>query len=235
MTSVEADVEGVFDTQDERDVPLSKGRHPGRADELPIGDQSGDGGLAKDGAEAEQKGAALSRGGVPGAVENVPHHRNGDAIANDREHQDIDVVPAELPKRAVEGQKPQPRSKTCDPNDHSGELACVYDDLREEALETAVVRGDLGLCGKHTGEMTQIDGAGQQDTNDQNAEALQAALAQREVTLEAQPQGGSDVPSHQYSDPVIRRIGNSTPPSGSYRKTSCTVRLIYRRTWPGAP
>src|SRR3954463_16494852 len=71
--------------------------------------------------------------------------------------------------------------------------------------------------------MTQIDGAGQQDTNDQNAEALQAALAQREVTLEAQPQGGSDVPSHQNSDPVIRRIGNSTPPSGSYRKTSCTV------------
>src|SRR3954452_10781655 len=90
-------------------------------------------------------------------------------------------------------------------------------------METAVVRGDLGLCGKHTGEMTQIDGAGQQDTNDQNAEALQAALAQREVTLEAQPQGGSDVPSHQNSDPVIRRIGNSTPPSGSYRKTSCTV------------
>src|SRR4051812_32304780 len=74
--------------------------------------------------------------------------------------------------------------------------------------------------------MTQIDGAGQQDTNDQNAEALQAALAQREVTLEAQPQGGSDVPSHQNSDPVIRRIGNSTPPSGSYRKTSCTVAYV---------
>src|SRR4051794_23930739 len=60
--------------------------------------------------------------------------------------------------------------------------------------------------------MAQIDGAGQQDTDNQNAEALQAALAQREVTLEAQPQGGSDVPSHQNSDPVIRRIGNSTPP-----------------------
>src|SRR5215213_10558926 len=51
MTSVgEADVERVLDPQNERDVPLSKGRHPGCADELPIGDQSGDGGLAKDGA-----------------------------------------------------------------------------------------------------------------------------------------------------------------------------------------
>jgi len=96
MTSVrEADVEGVLDAQDERDVPLSKGRHPGCADELPISNQSGDGGLAKDGAEAGQKGAPLSRGGVPGSVENVPHHRDGNAIANDRQHQDIDVVAAE--------------------------------------------------------------------------------------------------------------------------------------------
>src|SRR3954466_11467213 len=72
--------------------------------------------------------------------------------------------------------------------------------------------------------MTQIGGAGQQDTDNQNAEALQAALAQREVTAQAQPQGGSDVPSHQNSDPIERRIGNSTAPSGSYQKTSCTVR-----------
>src|SRR5215210_9530775 len=109
VTSVgEADVEGVLDAQDERDIPLSKGRHPGCADELPISNQSGDGGLAKDGAKAGQKGAALSRGRVPGAVENVPHHQDGNAIANDREHQDIDVVAAELPTRAVEGQKPRP-------------------------------------------------------------------------------------------------------------------------------
>src|SRR3954469_203621 len=87
LTSVrKADVERVLDAQDERDVRLRKGRHPGRADELPIGDQSSDGGLAKDGAEAGQKGAPLSRGGGPGSAENVPHHRNGDAIANDREH-----------------------------------------------------------------------------------------------------------------------------------------------------
>src|SRR3954452_7697463 len=50
--------------------------------------------------------------------------------------------------------------------------------------------------------MAQIDGAGQQDTDDQNAETLQAALAQRQVTLQAQPQSGSDVPIHQNSDPV---------------------------------
>jgi hypothetical protein len=83
------------------------------------------GGLAKDGAEAGQKGAPLSRGGGPGSVENVPHHRNGDAIANDREHQDIDVVVAEFPTRAVEGQKPRPRSEAYDPDDHTGELASV--------------------------------------------------------------------------------------------------------------
>src|SRR3954467_14730140 len=105
--------------------PLRKGRHPGRADELPISNQSGDGGLAKDGAKAGQKGAPLSRGGVPGSAENVPHHRNGNALMDDRQHQDIDVVAAKLPTRAVEGQKPRPRSNACDPDDHSGELASI--------------------------------------------------------------------------------------------------------------
>src|SRR3954471_2937634 len=82
--------------------------------------------------------------------------------------------------------------------------------------------------------MAQIDGTGQQDTDNQNAEALQAALAQREVTPQGQPQGGSDVPSHQNSDVVVRRIGNSTLPAGSYRKTSCTVgrpRVSGRSHW----
>src|SRR4051812_47426509 len=126
LTSVrEVDVEGVLDAQDERDVPLRKRRHPGRADELPISNQSGDGGLAKDGAKAGQKGAPLSRGGGPGSAENVPHHRNGNAVMDDRQHQDIDVVAAKLPTRAVEGQKPRPRSNACDPDDHSGELASV--------------------------------------------------------------------------------------------------------------
>jgi hypothetical protein len=59
------------------------------------------------------------------------------SIADDRKHQDIDVVPAEPPTRAVEGQKP--RSQAGDPDDHTGELAAVQDDLCEEALEAAVV------------------------------------------------------------------------------------------------
>src|SRR4051794_2368165 len=94
LTSVrKADVEGVLDAQDERDVPLRKRPHPGPADELPIGDQSSDGGLAKDGAEAGQKGAPLSRGGGPGSVENVPHHRNGnDGVDAPRRHRRAKVV-----------------------------------------------------------------------------------------------------------------------------------------------
>src|SRR4051794_26466512 len=57
----------------------------------------------KTAAKAGQKGAALSRGGGPGSTENVPHHRNGNAVMDDRHHQDIDVVAAKLPTRAVEG------------------------------------------------------------------------------------------------------------------------------------
>src|SRR5829696_5333038 len=97
-------------------------------------------------------------------------------------------------------------------------MTCAKKRWRRRSFEAIAAR-----VGNYRGEMAQIDGARQQDTDNQNAEALQAALAQREVTPQGQPQGGSDVPSHQNSDPAVRRIGNSTVPSGSYRKTSCTV------------
>ncbi len=64
--------------------------------------------------------------------------------------------------------------------------------------------------------MAQIDGARQQDTNNEDAEALQAALAQRQVTLQGQPQGSSGVPSHQNS-----RSGRQTN-----RKFYTSVRLL---------
>src|SRR3954470_19910414 len=71
--------------------------------------------------------------------------------------------------------------------------------------------------------MAQIDGAGQQDTGNQNAEALQAALAQRQVTLQGQPQGGSDVPSHENSDPVSdeSEILRSRQPLTGKRRVPC--------------
>src|SRR3954470_23087200 len=71
--------------------------------------------------------------------------------------------------------------------------------------------------------MAQIDGAGQQDTDDQNAEALQAALAQRQVTLQGPPQGGSDVPIHQDSDPVSdeSEILRSCKPLTGKRRVPC--------------
>src|SRR3954470_14240422 len=76
--------------------------------------------------------------------------------------------------------------------------------------------------------MAQIDGAGQQDTDNQNAEALQAALAQRQVTLQGQPQGGSDVPIHQNSDPVSDEseiLGSRQPLTGK-RREPCLLRLL---------
>src|SRR3954469_7457449 len=72
--------------------------------------------------------------------------------------------------------------------------------------------------------MAQIDGAGQQDTDDQNAETLQAALAQRQVTLQGQPQSGRDVPLHQNSDPVSdeSEILRSCQPLTGKRRVPCS-------------
>src|SRR3954454_18893613 len=73
--------------------------------------------------------------------------------------------------------------------------------------------------------MAQIDGAGQQDTDNQNAEALQAPLPHRQVPLQGQPQGGSDVPIHQNSDPVSDEseiLRSCQPLTGKRRVPCCT-------------
>src|SRR3954468_9244551 len=71
--------------------------------------------------------------------------------------------------------------------------------------------------------MAQIDGAGQQDPNNQKAKPPQGSLAQRQVTLQGQPQGGSDVPIHQNSDPVSdeSEILRSRQPLTGKRRVPC--------------
>src|SRR3954468_12376197 len=71
--------------------------------------------------------------------------------------------------------------------------------------------------------MAQIDGAGQQDPNNQKAKPPQGSLAQRQVTLQGQPQGGSDVPIHQNSDPVSdeSEILRSWQPLTGKRRVPC--------------
>src|SRR3954467_6784822 len=85
--------------------------------------------------------------------------------------------------------------------------------------------------------MAQIDGAGQQDTDNQNAETLQAALAQRQVTLQGQPQGGSDVPIHQNSDPVSdeSEILRSCQPLTGKRRVPWYRPSASSRLWPARP
>src|SRR3954467_15764940 len=79
--------------------------------------------------------------------------------------------------------------------------------------------------------MAQIDGAGTQDTDNPNEEALQAALAQRQVTLQGQPQGGSDVPIHQNSDPVSdeSEILRSCQPLTGKRRVPCARLELVRQ------
>ena len=50
-------------------------------------------------------------------------------------------------------------------------MTCSKKRWRRRSFEAIV-----GSCGKQTGEMAQIDGARQQDTHNQDAKALQAAL-----------------------------------------------------------
>src|SRR3954465_14577073 len=78
--------------------------------------------------------------------------------------------------------------------------------------------------------MAPIYGAGKQAPANQKPEAPQAALGQREVTLQGQPQGGSDVPSHENSDPVSDEsevLGSVSllPENVVYREMWVTVSL----------
>ncbi len=78
---------------------------------------------------------------------------------DDREHQNVDVMPAKLPACSVEGEKPRPSTDSGDPDDETGELAAIQNNLLKEPLQPAIVGRNLRLRREGACQVAEVDGA----------------------------------------------------------------------------
>jgi hypothetical protein len=105
-------IEVLFDPEDEGDVMFGEIGHPGCAEEFPTGDQAGDQAGDRGGAEEGTRSATAKR--CAGRLSNC---RRGPSPSTGgqrrcrrkaRQHENIDVAPAELPVRAIQCEQPGP-------------------------------------------------------------------------------------------------------------------------------
>jgi hypothetical protein len=101
----------------------------------------------------------LGCGRVASSVQNLPHQGDSDTAVYNGEHQNVDVMPTKLPTCSVKGEKPRPPTYSGDPDNETGELAAIQNNLLKEPLQPAIVRRNLRLCREGAGKVTEVDGA----------------------------------------------------------------------------
>ncbi len=82
----------------------------------------------------------------------------------------------------ADSSRPGSVSQARQPHDDARERHIIQLYLLEEALQATIVRGNRRAARKTRGQMTEIDGPRDQNPDDQNAEAFQTALPQRQRT-----------------------------------------------------
>jgi len=181
----------------ERDIVFVEEVHPFDPDELPIREQE------PDARGTEDRQVTLhqpdARGGVAAAavvVEHAPHQRRPRPPRDHRQHQDVDVARAELPLGTVKRQMPRP-DKSQEPDHQRRRPIRSETDMLEEPLQPTVGRGDLRRRRPLAGKMTEVDRAGADHTDDEQAQRLQPALAQSDMRPQDLLEGGNGTVMHR--------------------------------------
>jgi hypothetical protein len=116
-------------------------------------------GRAEDGEEALHQGDALGGVGVARLVQDATEHRQGDAVAGDAGHEEVDVRLAELPVGAVQRQPPGAVADRADAHRQAGQVVVADLERAEKALQALVVGAHLGLAAEAGGQLGQAGSA----------------------------------------------------------------------------
>ena len=135
----------LLHTDGEQDVVLQQKLYPPAADELAIGEQPGDRARAKKREIAPHQHDALTLVAGAGLVENRPHQRNTKALGGNRQHQNVHLVPPDLPVGPVQAQDPG-RLELQEPDHGQRQPVSLQGDILEKALQTAIAGGRSGRC-----------------------------------------------------------------------------------------
>jgi len=103
---LETNLAVLLHTDGEQNVVFQQKLYPPAADELAIGEQPGDRARTEKREIAPHQRDALTLVARPGLVEKRPHQRNAKAPGGNRQHQNVHVVPPDLPVGPVQAQDP---------------------------------------------------------------------------------------------------------------------------------
>jgi hypothetical protein len=164
----------------EGDLRLHEKSKPFLTDELAVGEQH----AHRAGLEARQvalhQGDALRRGAVPGVIEQCPHQRHPEPRRDHSQYEHVDVGLADLPVGPVQAEIP--RAGVADQGrDEADGPVLRQGDVLEEALQATVGRRNQSARRPLGCNVCQIDGSRTDHAQEQDAECLEARLAQGHV------------------------------------------------------
>ena len=154
---------------------------PGVADEFPVGQEAGDLVDPEEPEDVFEDRDPLLGIGIARLVEHPPAHGNGDGAVDDADHQDVDVAATQPPVGPVHGQPPRPRLEPHHRDQELGEAIVIEIDLLEKPLQAPIVGAGSRAPRKVAGQVREVHRPGDEHAEDQDAKALQTALAKGEA------------------------------------------------------
>src|SRR5205085_551987 len=158
-----------------RDMVGLQPLEPSFANKLAVGAQIQDRIDAKQGNKLSQDGLALGGVGIAFLLQDRPQHRNGYALVNQAQHQNIQRRLAELPVAAVQSQHPRTRH-AAKRNEQDRDDGVTDFKEAQEALNAFVVRFFLGATGKYRGNLGEVDTANLDQSNDKLGQEVDSSL-----------------------------------------------------------
>ena len=161
---------------------------------------------------APDEGDARVRRAVPLPGQHRPEERHAEAARHHREHQVVHLARPDRPVRPVEHQGPAPR-RPDQPRDERQRPVLAEARVLEEPLQPPVGRRRPHAAAAFAGDVPEVDRAGADDADDQQAERFETALAERHVRAQKAFEGGDGSVRHPdvSLDGVVQKITSSRP------------------------
>lgn len=169
----------LLDADGEWDLVVDQEFDPIGANELAIGEQQLDRGRAEQAQIALHQFDALAAVAVALAIDHRPQQRHAEAPRHDGQHENVDVLAADLPVGAVERQVFGPR-QVQHPYHDLCDNRLIQPDRFEKSLQAPVVRPVLRRSREMARNMAQIDRTALDQPHNERP-AFQPRIAKREM------------------------------------------------------
>jgi hypothetical protein len=196
----------------EGDTVIVEEFEPVGADELAVREQDADGRGREVREVAPDQGDARRGRAVPLPGQHRPEERHAEAAGHHGEHEVVHLSRPDRPVRPVEHQGPASR-RPHQARDERQRPVLAEAHVLEEPLQPPVGRRRPHAPAPFASDMAEVDRAGTDDADDEQAERLETALAERDLRAQKVFEGGDGTVRHPDVSlvGVVQKITSSRP------------------------